>query len=1298
MRLSDPPVLLVLLRLAAMLLPALVGTTPARAAYVMPPVAGVCTGDAGDGVGCGFDASRVVAFGLTVAPKKSVLAVPWCPEYCYAACPPTYPIPYECEDCVYQDAGSNCFRVPSNVQATAHPDQGGCYETKVADSVASYDEQFTKTTSHSSGFFFHHTHSKSVKKVYQMFFEKNYSMALSYKYDIAHSVTLVPTPHGHPQPSREFKLAALLLPKRYQGNEAAYRDFIDVFGTHYMSQTYMGGSALLTNYFHSCFLHTFSMKAVSEASSSSFLGIYNDQHAKGWGSAIDKKLWDSYSQIDLKLNGGNASAYGPLGLGDSLDPFQVAWWQSSLSADKLVPLTYELRDITDVMGGGWIDDGIVQNLLQGLKAYDAEIGVQMQQLQNSLVEKDNYTKPDWCKAPKPPKAPKGFDETGSNRRKLDNLPGCPALPPVPPHRRQRRRARRLRGDASTDLAAADTPQVPPIPGLLSAAGDLGSLFGRGYDPLYAASRGAVAEWHYDGWACKGVKSMDKVGCTNFWRDPASGRQFRKPDEIQMFNSPAEEIVGGMHLFVDAESYTKWHWAEHSTSINLGVFAYAHADASAYLHEILDTKSKVVAVKERMEVAYQMSLWDASVLRCEMGATCAPPTSGTTTFSEAGNQHGSSFALQRQALPTTCAPGSSDAAQYALFREKYGTHYVEKSMFGGRLQFMLVIDTSLYNSMTEEAVMSMTAIGFDLLFVQFGFADARVHGKQDVSTAFRQNTQVVLMAYGGNSLLLEEGDYVKWAASVPTNAAPINTTFREVVDLFDGSNPGSDDHKRHACMSAEVDSWLAKAKKAPARYRCGDAPGTTVVGGLPKPSKGHKGRRLRIIKRRLPTLEELQAAQAVVQELEEEALEQLPDEASPVPPSLAVQQGRPAEEAQHQPTALTSVNAAGVCDPLHTIAGGDGNGLIGKTFDIKSGEPRLQATPLTCKEGKVWWSPFTNSLQQIPDQLDFVDTSATCSREVMNTVATSTDAWKLSAEAYGFYIGISLPIPDLTVKIGYGFEKEVLDISNKLANYTKQMSTLKRDMSMYRLSFGATPGGAPLAIGGEMQLAMNALPALPGGYDSGTPRQKSKYDLFVKTFGTHYVAGADFGAHCEFSTAADKSFVSTKSTEYVKEQMGISIGLQMGGIGIDLDLGYATIASAIKQDAAFKQHAQSVRSCFGGDTTLLSQDPPRYDDWVKSVYLAPSWINGSAVLRPIGDLFVGKDAAVKRENLQDAVLQYLDIKKEKGNDRSTLSLQGSNPRNSDSIMSEEQQIDRAMDDVPGAAAASFANQINQIWRR
>ena len=72
-----------------------------------------------------------------------------------------------------------------------------------------------------------------------------------------------------------------------------------------------------------------------------------------------------------------------------------------------------------------------------------------------------------------------------------------------------------------------------------------------------------------------------------------------------------------------------------------------------------------------------------------------------------------------------------------------------------------------------------------------------------------------------------------------------------------------------------------------------------------------------------------------------------------------------------------------------------------------------------------------------------------------------------------------------------------------------------------------------------------------------------------------------------------------------------------------------------------QHARSGRICEGGNLALLSHNPPQYDKWVQSVYKAPAWINGTAVLRPIGDLMVGEDAATKRECLRGAVIAYME---------------------------------------------------------
>ncbi len=117
-------------------------------------------------------------------------------------------------------------------------------------------------------------------------------------------------------------------------------------------------------------------------------------------------------------------------------------------------------------------------------------------------------------------------------------------------------------------------------------------------------------------------------------------------------------------------------------------------------------------------------------------------------------------------------------------------------------------------------------------------------------------------------------------------------------------------------------------------------------------------------------------------------------------------------------------------------------------------------------------------------------------------------------------------------------------------------------------------------------------------------------------------------------------MSKQSSRFIEEQISISIGIQMKGFGVSVDLGYDTVHEAMKQDAEFAKHAESAASCNGGATWLLDKDPPEYEKWAESVFTAPAWINGTTVLRPIADLLVGDNATVKRRCLQEAIIQYM----------------------------------------------------------
>ena len=126
------------------------------------------------------------------------------------------------------------------------------------------------------------------------------------------------------------------LPEVY--DEQAYLDFIDTWGTHFVSKGRMGGISLATYFFHSCFLETST--------------LYVHQQTSGWGwglfhhgdSGGDKHLdcmWEKWSTQQGALLGGNATAYAPGGVfpkGMSLTSDQ--YWVSAIGGSCAIHMVF----------------------------------------------------------------------------------------------------------------------------------------------------------------------------------------------------------------------------------------------------------------------------------------------------------------------------------------------------------------------------------------------------------------------------------------------------------------------------------------------------------------------------------------------------------------------------------------------------------------------------------------------------------------------------------------------------------------------------------------------------------------------------------------------------------------------------------------------------------------------------------------------------------------------------------------------------------------------------------------------
>jgi hypothetical protein len=216
-----------------------------------------------------------------------------------------------------------------------------------------------------------------------------------------------------------------------------------------MDQASLGGMALLTSYFHSCFLQQYSAEEVLKRSSKSFFGIYSKGGGSGVGSNISETLWNDWSETELKLVGGAADKHGKLGVNNTLSEADCTAWEDSIKFNKFVPLQYHLTPITELLAS-FATAAKVANVNRSIHEYMGAVKAENDALVNQLVPNDPYIKPAWCKFdPHPPKgaesaagraelerARKAVAEGAAKAAGLQGNMPCPDLPPLEEVRRK----------------------------------------------------------------------------------------------------------------------------------------------------------------------------------------------------------------------------------------------------------------------------------------------------------------------------------------------------------------------------------------------------------------------------------------------------------------------------------------------------------------------------------------------------------------------------------------------------------------------------------------------------------------------------------------------------------------------------------------------------------------------------------------------------------------------------------------------------------------------------------------------
>lgn len=294
--------------------------------------------------------------------------------------------------------------------------------------------------------------------------------------------------------------------------------------------------------------------------------------------------------------------------------------------------------------------------------------------------------------------------------------------------------------ADQDLATGDS--IEAIPGY--------TLVGYGFDIFKTYDQNAI------------TKALFNIGDAGSRHVTLGGKEYAVPDNIS--HIPTLNKVGNTYLFSSRDKVQK-HFST-KADIEASAFGFSgHVEAS-YSQTINSNKDYFYALTETSSAAYTLSLRDDSE-----------------------EQFVSSFAKEMKTLPATFTTANKNIF-FAFFR-KFGSHYVDKVIMGGRLYFSTSVSKSDYSN-EEEIKLKITAE------YKGAFSSAKAESDSNWKTLdknWQQNRSVTVQATGGDNSILDalkpafgewKGNAFKtWNDSLEKNPGIVEFKLQPISQLFRG---------------------------------------------------------------------------------------------------------------------------------------------------------------------------------------------------------------------------------------------------------------------------------------------------------------------------------------------------------------------------------------------------------------------------------------------------------------------------------------------------------------------------------